>query len=1298
MGSYRGNIWKRRAWALFLASVLLMSDRGIVNAVASETEEQTEDVIQSAESTGLPAEGQQQTPEASEPTQGELQGETVSGNAASTLPQTTAQAQEQAEVSEGDMIPEPGEPQTEGINGDGTARISMPEYHPLQDENGVYTIDFGQIPIDLRAIAEEAGYTEGTDQDLQNTEMIVFGECFSVMAVYHYLAEHASHNLILDFRILSDCKVKLIGMPQSVTFGGDRVECHYYIDNKGEIVDYAIEENPSFYIVGIGNHGAIRGGTFDVSVNNASDGVITGGTFNDSLLENFGTICGGTFQNGYVYNYTGTIQGGTFQCEYDVYNGGTIQGGDFRQTELLNDDGAVQGGIFRTGAAGIPEEASCIFYDEAAHTYTVQGNVTIYDEFTLQEGETLTIPEDASLAVSEGAELTVSEGADLTVAEGAELTNNGVIENKGSIHNSGDIQNSGSGRLDGTPVSGNQARTNRTSSYYDPVNQCVQSAEATVIEASTRELTSGWYIVSGDVSIPDRIEISGDVHLILADGAQLNAGLGIHVKEGNSLTIWGQSAEYESNGLLSAYSDNDQAGIGGNRDESSGQITINGGRIYAYGGNNDGAGIGGGNAGNGYVTVNGGEINAYGAMLAAGIGGGLGGDGVVTVTGGHVCAYGGDGSGSGLGGGCDGAGKVTITGGVIQAVGHDHAAGIGGGQGHKGEVTITGGYVCAEGGKGCDIGDGISETDSPIPDKGSFSTGENGNAIIQGTVSDQSNRENWRGVVENTVYGDVVLERELTLDGDLTIPEGSSLTVTENGSIQGKGTVVNQGNLENKGEIKSDVSNDGTLKNSGRMEGTVVNDSTLENHGEITGNVANNGTLNNGEDGSIQYGTVSIGEEGQITNNGRIESDTVVNDGSLTNTETGTLAGDEITNNNEMVNSGKVESDQVTNKGTLENHGNIEADVANDGTLTGDGSISPVTPDDKEQGNNRNQNTDKGNQNTGRGENKEIEEQEKESADSQPQNKAEASGRTAALALGAEEENLPDRKNEETETAENTEEKSNIRNVRAQMKDGRIVLADGDSAQTAETEQGGGQSGLAVGTEELADTDAVTIAVGTGNITVQVAHDGYPYAAGLADAVSVVNAVLTEEQIQRVYDGEEMQLRISMTEISDRVSEEDRGVIAKGLEESGYAPGTYIDISLNLKIGNGAWNAVTQTREPVEVVVGVPETLLADGRIYEIARSHDGGFALLQDLDDTAETVTVATDLFSAYAIVYQDGVSAETAERDSAQKAKCGLCHICPTFLGVCCFVWLAILIAAIALACAVLYVILYKRGDKKS
>ena len=31
------------------------------------------------------------------------------------------------------------------------------------------------------------------------------------------------------------------------------------------------------------------------------------------------------------------------------------------------------------------------------------------------------------------------------------------------------------------------------------------------------------------------------------------------------------------------------------------------------------------------------------------------------------------------------------------------------------------------------------------------------------------------------------------------------------------------------------------------------------------------------------------------------------------------------------------------------------------------------------------------------------------------------------------------------------------------------------------------------------------------------------------------------------------------------------------------------------------------------------------------------------------------------------------------ATGSRCNLCHICPTFLGICCFIWLAIIIAAV-------------------
>ena len=61
-----------------------------------------------------------------------------------------------------------------------------------------------------------------------------------------------------------------------------------------------------------------------------------------------------------------------------------------------------------------------------------------------------------------------------------------------------------------------------------------------------------------------------------------------------------------------------------------------------------------------------------------------------------------------------------------------------------------------------------------------------------------------------------------------------------------------------------------------------------------------------------------------------------------------------------------------------------------------------------------------------------------------------------------------------------------------------------------------------------------------------------------------------------------------------------------------------------------------------------------------------------EDMDDAPDTVTIHTDRFSAYAIAYKQ-VSR------TPQAGKCNLCHICPTFLGICYFVWLILIMAVL-------------------
>lgn len=139
--------------------------------------------------------------------------------------------------------------------------------------------------------------------------------------------------------------------------------------------------------------------------------------------------------------------------------------------------------------------------------------------------------------------------------------------------------------------------------------------------------------------------------------------------------------------------------------------------------------------------------------------------------------------------------------------------------------------------------------------------------------------------------------------------------------------------------------------------------------------------------------------------------------------------------------------------------------------------------------------------------------------------------------------------------------------------------------------------------------------------------------------------------------------------------------------------GMYVDISMFIRIGESDWDAITFTEAPIDIVIGISEELKEAGRKFYIIRSHEGAYALLNDKDSDADTITISTDSFSAYAIAYQtiERTSPKTGETENA---RCRLCHICPTFLGICYFVWLAVVIAVTVV---IAIIILQKRKEQK-
>ena len=286
-----------------------------------------------------------------------------------------------------------------------------------------------------------------------------------------------------------------------------------------------------------------------------------------------------------------------------------------------------------------------------------------------------------------------------------------------------------------------------TATWADDVNYIdadgsSKSHDATALADSETGWT-GWYVASGAVKISDRVVVTDEVYLILADGATLTIPKGITVTEGNSLTIYGQALGTGS--LTIASPESGYAGIGGYVISSgsaakTGSITINGGIIDVTGAStvSGGAAIGGVYWGNtGSITINGGSVTATGIRYGAGIGCGpsASGGGTITITGGMVVSTSAQGAGigganlavtpdiyisggnvtasstgvhAGIGGGnARSANIITISGGTVTATGFNGGAGIGGGMGNTGTppgtcgtVTITGGTVTAIGGEG----------------------------------------------------------------------------------------------------------------------------------------------------------------------------------------------------------------------------------------------------------------------------------------------------------------------------------------------------------------------------------------------------------------------------------------------------------------------------------------------------------------------------------------------------------------------------------------------------------------------
>ncbi|MCI7766550.1 MAG: Ig-like domain-containing protein [Oscillospiraceae bacterium] len=183
--------------------------------------------------------------------------------------------------------------------------------------------------------------------------------------------------------------------------------------------------------------------------------------------------------------------------------------------------------------------------------------------------------------------------------------------------------------------------------------------------------------------------------------------------------------------------------------------------------------------------------------------------------------------------------------------------------------------------------------------------------------------------------------------------------------------------------------------------------------------------------------------------------------------------------------------------------------------------------------------------------------------------------------------------------------------------------------------------------------DGTTFTMPAKNVIVSVAFKNLP---GTADAEvvapdgvdigfagskeDVLAAVFGENYAKYVEDGAKLDVVMTVKDES-AVSDGDKEILKSFLSD-GQKIGLILDIAL-VSTYNGDADTVVQTNKPISFSISVPDSIIADGRIYSVVRIHgDEAMNIGGTFDSATKTITVSSDLFSTYAIVYEEEEEAE--------------------------------------------------------
>ena len=145
---------------------------------------------------------------------------------------------------------------------------------------------------------------------------------------------------------------------------------------------------------------------------------------------------------------------------------------------------------------------------------------------------------------------------------------------------------------------------------------------------------------------------------------------------------------------------------------------------------------------------------------------------------------------------------------------------------------------------------------------------------------------------------------------------------------------------------------------------------------------------------------------------------------------------------------------------------------------------------------------------------------------------------------------------------------------------------------------------------------------------------------------NAVERQLTEEQRYELLNNGgrlEIVMKIAAVDMESGSIRQERQLVRSLADQLSYTEGQYLSVEI-IKILNGQYiGNIHELDSPVRVTFTLPRELKGKDRSFAAIRVHEGEAKKLTDRDNAPDTLTVLSDRFSVYAIVYSESTSDPT-------------------------------------------------------